>query len=72
MKRYFLFFPLFLSLSLVSCSQPEAEVEPDYDNMVMLDEPDEWMSDEEKDRKVIATDRPDPQELLIIEPATPQ
>ena len=73
MKRYFLVFALPLSLGLSACSQQEAVEEPDYDNMVMLDETDEeWMTDEEKDRKVIATDRPDPQELIIIEPATPQ
>jgi len=74
MKRYFLFFLLMISLGFSACSQPkaEAEVEPDYDNMVLLEEPDEWMSDEEKDRKVVITDCPDPQELLIIEATPPQ
>lgn len=56
---------------LSACSsQEQAEVEPDYDNMVMLDEEEgpEWVSGEDKDRKLIAQDMPDPAELVIIEP----
>ncbi len=71
MKQYFLFFPLLISLGFSSCSQPEAEMEPDYDNMVLLDEPNEWMLEEEKDRKVVVLDKPDPQELILIEPMDP-
>ena len=61
-------FPVLL-LVLGGCSQPEAEVEPDYDNMVMDDE---WVSDEEKDRKVVLADPPDPQERLLLENCTEQ
>ena len=43
-------------------------MEPDYDNMVMADEEEEWITDEERDRKVVLADPPDPQELLIVEP----
>ena len=68
MKGEFLFL-IILSLGVTACSQPEAEIEPDYDNMVQLEELDEWMLDEEKDRKVVMTDHPDPQELLILEPS---
>ena len=53
--------------ALASCSQKQEEVEPDYENMVMADEEDDWITDEERDRKVIAGDLPDPQEQVIIE-----
>ncbi len=63
MKYFSLLFVL-----LAACSQPEEEMEPDYDNMVMADEEEEWITDEERDRKVVLADPPDPQEILIIEP----
>ena len=54
--------------ALASCSQKQEEVEPDYENMVMAgEEDDDWITDEERDRKVIAGDLPDPQEQVIIE-----
>lgn len=60
-----------LALSMVfiasSCSQKEEEIEPDYDNMVMADEEEDGITDEERDRKVIAGDLPDPQERIILE-----
>jgi hypothetical protein len=65
MKRLLLFFPCVVFV--VSCSQQEKEAEPDYENMVMADDEEDWITDEERDRKVIAGDLPDPQELLIVE-----
>lgn len=56
---------------LTGCSvQEEVEVEPDYDNMVMLDDDEspEWVLEADKDRKLIAQDAADPSELVIIEP----
>jgi len=64
MKHLLLMAALF---AVASCSQKQEEVEPDYENMVMADEDDDWISDEERDRKVIAGDLPDPQEQVIIE-----
>ncbi len=64
--------PVLLSLMALfasSCSQKQEEEEPDYENMVMADEEDDWISDEERDRKVIASELPDPQELIIFEPS---
>jgi hypothetical protein len=55
---------LFILLGTVSCSPKEEEQEPDYENMVMADEEDEWTTG---DRKSIAKDLPDPQELIILE-----
>ncbi len=65
--RYRAAIPLGLLL-LSSCSGPEAEAEPDYESMVMIDDYDEWTSEEERNRKVVTADPPDPQELLLIEP----
>ncbi len=62
------FILFFLAVIATACSSKEESQEPDYDNMVMADE-EEWMSDEEKDRKVIAGDLPVPQELIILEPS---
>ncbi len=64
MKHLLLMAALF---AVTSCSQKQEEVEPDYENMVMADEEDDWITDEERDRKVIAGDLPDPQEQVIIE-----
>ncbi|MEN9343910.1 MAG: hypothetical protein RLZZ453_697 [Chlamydiota bacterium] len=51
---------------LAGCSQAEVEEEePDYDEMVMLDDE---VSEEERDRKMIVDALPDPQELILIEP----
>lgn len=63
-------FPFFLLtiLSIVSCTPKEEEQEPDYDSMVMADEEDEWSTG---DRKSIAGDLPDPQELIILEVPEP-
>ncbi len=70
MKRWLLLVPMAALVALSSCTPKEEEVEPDYDNMVMADdEEDDWISDEEKDRKVIAGDLPDPYEQLIVEPS---
>ena len=57
-------------LFLASCSQAEKEEEPDYDSMVFLDdsEDEEWMQEEFRDRKIIAQDGNEPQELILIEP----
>lgn len=55
-------------LSIVSCTPKEQEQEPDYDSMVMADEEDEWSTG---DRKSIAGDLPDPQELIILEVPEP-
>jgi phage-related protein len=66
MKILLLFFPL-MALLAPSCSQKQDEEEPDYENMVMADEEDTWISDAERDRKVIAGDLPDPQERIILE-----
>lgn len=56
-----------MALFATSCSEKQEEEEPDYENMVMADEEDDWISDEERDRKVIAGDAPDPQELIFLE-----
>lgn len=61
-------FSLLALLAVSSCSQKEEEIEPDYENMVMADEGEDSISDEERDRKMIAGDLPDPQEQLIVEP----
>lgn len=53
--------PLFLA---VCCTPKEEEQEPDYDHMVMAADEEEWST---SDRKTIATDLPDPQELIILE-----
>jgi hypothetical protein len=66
MKCMLLFFPCVVLLA--SCSEQEKEAEPDYENMVMADDEEDWITDEERDRKVIAGDLPDPQEQLIVEP----
>jgi len=59
-----------VAIIAVSCTQKEDEQEPDYENMVMADEEDGFSQDDkEKDRKVIAGELPDPQELIILEPA---
>ncbi len=60
----------FLTLLAVACTSKEEAQEPDYDNMVMADQEETPISDEERDRKVIAGDLPVPQELLILEPST--
>jgi hypothetical protein len=58
-----------VALFASSCSQKQEEEAPDYENMVMADDEDDWVLDEERDRKVIAGDLPDPQELIILEPS---
>ncbi len=72
MKHLPLLFSLMALFALSSCSQKEEEVEPDYDNMVMADEEEDWVSDQERDRKVIAGDLPDPQERIILELPDPK
>jgi hypothetical protein len=56
-----------VALIAASCSQRQEEEEPDYENMVMMDEENDWTSDEERDRKVIADNLPDPQELILLD-----
>lgn len=56
--RYFAMIPLGLLL-LSSCSGPDAEAEPDYENMVMID------SDDDEAKRDIALI--EPQEMLLIE-----
>jgi hypothetical protein len=53
-----------LMLFFAGCSPKEEEQEPDYENMVMADDDEEWSTG---DRKNIAGDLPDPQELIILE-----
>ena len=69
-------FPVSLVLSMMlmtfGCGQQEELEEPDYDNMVMADEEDEWttgqeLTGQELDGKVIAGERPEAQEDLILE-----
>ena len=72
MKRLPVLFSLLALFALSSCSQKEEEEGPDYDNMVMADEEDHWISDEERDRKVIAGDLPDPRERIILELPDPK
>ncbi|MBS0604962.1 MAG: hypothetical protein JSS60_08020 [Verrucomicrobia bacterium] len=69
MRHLPVLFSLMALFAVSSCSQKEEGEEPDYDNMVMADEEDDFTSDEERDRKVIAGDLPDPRELIILEPA---
>jgi hypothetical protein len=68
MKHWLLLAALFAA---ASCSQKQEEIEPDYENLVMVDDEEDWITDEERDRKFIAGDLPDPQERVIIE-TTPQ
>jgi hypothetical protein len=72
MKRLPALFSLLALVALPSCAQKEEEMEPDYDNMVMVDEDEDWISDEERDRKIIAGDLPDPRERIILEAASDQ
>ena len=60
---------LLCSLLMVatSCTQKEEEQELDYDNMVMVDEEEEWIPAQEKHGKAIAGDL-DPQEFMIQDP----
>lgn len=60
----------FSALILASCSQSEREEEPDYDSMVFQEESEEeeWMTDEFKDRKIVAQEGLEPQEQILIEP----
>lgn len=68
MKKWQIFFPFLALCAITSCSQKQEEAEePDYDNMVMADEEEGWVTDEERDRKMIADEPPDPQELIIFE-----
>jgi hypothetical protein len=55
-------------LALIAACSPkeEEEQEPDYENIVLEDE-EEWNTDEQKDRKFIVKDLPDPQEQVILE-----
>ncbi len=69
MKRLRALFSLLALFAVSSCSQKEEAVEPDYDNMVMAEEEEDVISDEERDRKLIAGDLPDPQEQLIVVPS---
>lgn len=57
---------LLMQLAISSCTQREEEQEPDYDHMVMTDEDGFSPDDQERDRKVIVDDPPDPQELIIL------
>jgi hypothetical protein len=65
MKRVSLLFSsLALLFGVVSCTPKEEEREIDYEHMAMADDEEEWSTG---DRKVVAEDRPDPQELLILD-----
>ena len=64
MKRVSLLFSLVALVGVVSCTPKEEEREIDYEHMAMADDEEGWSTG---DRKVIAEDRPDPQELLIID-----
>jgi len=62
-------FSLVALFAASSCSQESREEEVDYENMVMAElEEEELMTDQERDRKVIAGDLPDPRERIILEP----
>jgi hypothetical protein len=65
MKQFSVLFSLLALLTASSCTQKEEEQEPDYENMVMADEEDEWTPGQ--DEKVIAGDL-DPQEFMIQDP----
>ncbi|MGC1879164.1 MAG: hypothetical protein WA678_07305 [Rhabdochlamydiaceae bacterium] len=58
-------FSLLVLLATSSCSQKEEEQELDYENMVMVDEEEEWSTDQ-VDGKIIAD--LDPQEFIIGDP----
>lgn len=64
MRQFLVFFSMLALIGGISCTSKEEEQEPDYDHMVMADEEEEWTTG---DRKSIAKDLPDPQELIILE-----
>ncbi len=53
-----------LLVCTVSCTPKEEVQEPDYDHMVMGEDEEGWSTG---DRKMIAGELPDPQELIILE-----
>ena len=67
MRCFLLFFPLTGVLLLSSCSVEEEEEGPDYENMVMIEEEEEWITDQEQGWKAIAGDVPEPQERILLE-----
>jgi hypothetical protein len=67
MKHFSVLFSLLALFVASSCTPKEEEQEPDYENMVMADEEDEWTSGQEQDGKAIAGDL-EPQEFLIQDP----
>ena len=67
MKRYASFLALLVLLSFSSCNPREAVEEPDYDNMVMVEDEEEWTTGHELDGKTIAGDSPQLQEHSILE-----
>jgi len=67
MKQFPVLFSVLVLLTTSSCTQKEEEQEPDYENMVMVDEADdEWTPGQERDEKAIAD--LDPQEFMILDP----
>jgi hypothetical protein len=66
MKKFPILFFLLALIAGSSCTQKEEEQELDYDNMVMVDEEEEWTPGNEGDTKTIAD--LDPQEFIIDDP----
>ncbi len=63
--RSLAFFLPCIVFGLISCS-PKEEEEIDYDQMVMLEEEEEWTSSQPE--KMLAGDvSPDPQEVVVTE-----
>lgn len=58
---------VFALLTTSSCGYKEEVEEPDYDNMVMVEEEVEWTTGQEVDGKIIAGDLPESQEHSILE-----
>jgi hypothetical protein len=54
-------------LTASSCEKKEESDEPDYDNMVMADEEDEWTTGQEFNGKLITGELPEVQENSILE-----
>ena len=66
MKRFPILFSLVVLFALSSCSPKEEEQEPDYENLVMADDEDEWTPGQEREGSAIAD--LDPQEFMIRDP----
>jgi hypothetical protein len=67
MRRFPILFSILALLATSSCEKQEEAEEPDYDNMVMADEEDEWTTGQEFNGKLITGDLPDAQEHSILE-----